>query len=255
MPKLHLELGYGYHPSALTTNELGDVTENPLTATARPGSKAPHTIVDTERRKNIPVADLFGGNYVLLLQQDGRTCDNAARRLNADLQLPPVKTYRIKGSDFGPKYGISPFGAVVIPPDGFVAWRTWQGPIPGTDAAETLRGIMRRILCLDASLGKEQSASLGIPEGVPFSGKNKLQAAVATSLSAALSGRTKALIDEKANMQRRIEKIDAEMADLRQMGELQDKMAMLAMKLMPVDDLPPDCSYSEFSKRNGLRAV
>lgn len=48
---------------------------------------------------------------------------------------------------FKERYGVSEGGAVLVRPDGFVAWRSQAGP--EGDVAQTVTGLLRQILSLD----------------------------------------------------------------------------------------------------------
>src|SRR5205807_1939445 len=78
----------------------------------KPGARAPHLWLEPDRS----TLDLFGGNFVLLASMDGRTWQEAARSNNIDV-------HQIACADFCEAYGITPQGAVLVRPDGFVAWR------------------------------------------------------------------------------------------------------------------------------------
>jgi len=45
---------------------------------------------------------------------------------------------------FAAAYGITSMGAVIVRPDGFVAWRAKSSE---TKPQETLRGVLQRLLC------------------------------------------------------------------------------------------------------------
>lgn len=142
-PTSTLFFGYRHLSSAVALEPTDDGTplENPEQPTARPGSRAPHVPL---RKNNVDLStrDLFGRNFVLL------TGPTASRWLAAapDLELP-LEVYRV-GEDladpegrFAKTYGITDSGAVLVRPDGFVAWRaeTEEG-----DLEEAVNKILSR---------------------------------------------------------------------------------------------------------------
>ncbi|KAL9088471.1 MAG: hypothetical protein Q9165_006195 [Trypethelium subeluteriae] len=157
LPDLWLELGFRYHSSAFVADESGELNEDPLVATAKPGSRAPHVYVniaadDSSDASLYSISRLCNGDFVYVLGEKADKWEKAAQELNSDTNLPQIRSYRCRGRDFLIRYGISLFGAVLLRPDGFVAWKTWQDPVPDNDTATVLREVMERILFLD---GKE----------------------------------------------------------------------------------------------------
>lgn len=130
-------LFFGYrHLSAavaLESTDDGAPLENPEQPTARPGSRAPHVPL---RRDGVGLStrDLFGRGFVLLT---GAAADKwLAAVAKLDLR---VGVWRV-GEDvedsegrFAKTYGITDSGAVLVRPDGFVAWRaeTEEGDLEG----------------------------------------------------------------------------------------------------------------------------
>jgi hypothetical protein len=117
--------------------------------TARPGHRAPHVWLarDGERVSTI---DLYDTAFTLLTGAAGRgwcaAADDVARSLGV-----PLRAYRIgEGGDLGDPdgtwartYGVTNDGAVLVRPDGYVAWRMPEGSV---DASGTLDRMLRRVL-------------------------------------------------------------------------------------------------------------
>ena len=115
---------------------------------ARPGSRAPHVWL---RRGNeqISTIDLFGPHFVLLAGRGGDAWRRAAHGI--DTSWPPLIAYTVgKDADLGDPdgnwhevYGVDTDGAVLVRPDGHVAWRSRSG---ASDPAETLRAALDGLL-------------------------------------------------------------------------------------------------------------
>jgi putative polyketide hydroxylase len=137
---LHIELGYLYgspHGSHL----------DPRTACGLPGSRAPHLWLSRSGQR-ISTIDLTG-NFLLLAGVDGEMWVRAAAQAADRLAGLPLDAYCM-GKDLGDpegrfceSFGISTKGAVLVRPDGFVAWRN-TGEAP--DCAAALHGALARSL-------------------------------------------------------------------------------------------------------------
>jgi len=104
--------------------------ENPRESKGRPGTRAPHMWLERNGEK-ISTLDLFGKKFVLLAGPAGGAWSTCAK--NCDF-------HRIEDPAFADAYGISPEGAVLVRPDGYVAWRG-QKPL---DISEVLNKILSR---------------------------------------------------------------------------------------------------------------
>lgn len=111
---LNIEVGYRYHSSAVIpdSDDDGRAHEHPRESKGKPGARAPHLWL----KPNFSTLDLFGKHFVLLTGADGAAWQEAAR--SRRLEVHPIAH-----PDFCDAYGISPQGAVLVGPDGFVAWR------------------------------------------------------------------------------------------------------------------------------------
>ncbi|MEV4169374.1 FAD-dependent monooxygenase [Nonomuraea sp. NPDC049709] len=143
-------LGHRYHSTAILDEpgDDGSILEDPRVPTGRPGSRAPHVVLDWDGQR-ISTIDLFGTGFVLMAaKQSGQVWMDAGRlvkeRLGVELTrlLVDDELLDVEGR-FLERYGVSGGGAVLVRPDGYVAWRS---PEPDPDPVETLDRVMRRIL-------------------------------------------------------------------------------------------------------------
>ena len=141
---LDVDLAYRYRSQAIIPDgdDDGCMVEPTRQTKARPGTRAPHLFLDHDGKK-ISTLDLFGRNFVLLTAQNGGTwagpAREAARRAGIDLDV-----HQISQPDFAAAYGISASGAVLVRPDGFVAWRSATA---GDGSPSTWDGIFATVLC------------------------------------------------------------------------------------------------------------
>jgi putative polyketide hydroxylase len=105
---------------------------NPVTdyvPTARPGCRAPHVWLQQGDRR-ISTLDLFGRHFVLLTGQEGKDWCQAAERVGVArrIGLQPVHVahqgeWQDPERAWAATYGVEDSGAVLVRPDGYVAWR------------------------------------------------------------------------------------------------------------------------------------
>ncbi|MBZ5502334.1 MAG: FAD-dependent monooxygenase [Acidobacteriia bacterium] len=147
---LNIEMGYVYHSSAVIPEDPQDrrMHENPRESKGRPGTRAPHVWLKRDGQE-ISTLDLFGTTFTLLARAESHAwCESA--RLAAKNARTDLAIYRV-GADgltdpsesFAPAYGIAPTGAVLVRPDGFVAWRAMNGEAA---SAEQLESVIARLL-------------------------------------------------------------------------------------------------------------
>ncbi len=146
---LDIELGYLYRSRAIVSEDARDaVHEDPHQSLGRPGSRAPHLWLERDG-KRISTLDLLGTSFVLLAGPRGEAWRAAAREAaesfpGLDLDAYVVGTdLRDSAARFAPAYGVSASGAVLVRPDGFVAWRSKED---SAHPAESLRRALARLL-------------------------------------------------------------------------------------------------------------
>ena len=144
--------GYLYKSGAImaekkSAEDIG--IEDPYHPTGKPGSRAPSLSVtcNGERRSTI---DIFSGHWVLL------TGLNGDRWLQASKELKFLKAYQVgtgceldcKDNRWTDTFGIKEDGAVLIRPDGFVAWRTQS---TSDYAEQMLHTVWHQLLMIEDS--------------------------------------------------------------------------------------------------------
>jgi 2-polyprenyl-6-methoxyphenol hydroxylase-like FAD-dependent oxidoreductase len=130
-------LFFGYrHLGAMVRepDDDGAVLENPEEPSGRPGSRAPHVwLSDRLSGGERSTVDLFGRWFVLL----------TASRAWAD-GAPPEVGVHLETGPWTKTYGITDEGAVLVRPDGFVAWRS-----VGAGDPDDMRRALDEVLCRD----------------------------------------------------------------------------------------------------------
>jgi hypothetical protein len=161
---LNVECGYVYRSAAAIPEFPGDAREhiNPRESHGMPGTRAPHIYLQ-KGAERISVLDLFGRNFVLLTGPDANAWSEcaaaAAREVRVPLDIHAIGESRGKsvgnfpsqstmwldsGGEFLAGYGISPSGAVLVRPDGFVAWRAKAAH---GASIQRFSGVLNTVLC------------------------------------------------------------------------------------------------------------
>ena len=101
---------------------------------ARPGARAPHVWLGDggDRRSTL---DLFGRELVLMVAGQGSVWPAVAAAYPGPA---PLGVHEVDASGFAAAYGLAPGGAVLVRPDGVVAWRSAAAPADLTAATEAL---------------------------------------------------------------------------------------------------------------------
>ncbi len=142
--------GYRYHSTAVAVEESDEdvMFDDVLAPTAGPGTRAPHLRIDVAGEQ-MSVLDLFGREFVLLAGPGADAWEAAGHRLAGD-RGAKLATHRIgeQLSDvdgrWAAAYQVSDAGAVLVRPDGMIAWHA-AGP-PEGNPADALRLVLTRIL-------------------------------------------------------------------------------------------------------------
>ena len=140
----NIELGYLYHSPAVLADDGADAKghDDPRRTCGRPGSRAPHLWVERDGRR-LSSLDLFGGAFVLLAGPAGQAWCEAARAAAAQFDRLRLDAYCVGSAGLGDPdgrfcaaYGVTPGGACLVRPDGFVAWRA-KTDMPDREAVLT----------------------------------------------------------------------------------------------------------------------
>ncbi len=147
---LGVEFGTVYQSSAV----VSDGTQPPQVAdnysdyapSATPGARAPHVWVGHPEAR-LSTLDLCGSAFTLLATPGGGAWCSAAAEVERELGVS-IDRYRIGGPGlrdrgrFSEAYELGEEGAVLVRPDGHVAWRSSKGPA----SSPALRGAVGRIV-------------------------------------------------------------------------------------------------------------
>jgi hypothetical protein len=110
---------------------------------ARPGGRAPHVWFERDGER-ISTIDVVGKGFALLTGSRGEAWQAAASACAGETRMP-LKSAAVAGHEFNAAYEIDDDGAVLVRPDGYVAWRIRTAT---RDPSSTLREAMTSILGL-----------------------------------------------------------------------------------------------------------
>ncbi|WP_031485729.1 FAD-dependent oxidoreductase [Streptomyces bicolor] len=153
---LTVALCYRYASNAV----VGASPEQPIVPDSfqlggEPGSRAPHMWV-MRGAGRISTLDLYERSYVLLAGSGGQKWRSAVEKASRNLGVP-VEAYLVgtgadhdlvpeRDADWAELHGTAEDGAVLVRPDGFVAWRA-DAAMP--DADRVLTNVLQTVLCRD----------------------------------------------------------------------------------------------------------
>ena len=144
-----VEIGYRYRSSAVAGVEDDATWEDPREPTGRPGFRGPHVPIEVGGTTRSTI-DLFGSRFAVLAGSGGESWCAAARAAESALGVP-VDTHRVGDDVTDPTgtleavYGTGADGAVLVRPDGFVAWRASAAHSdPGAELVGALAAALAR---------------------------------------------------------------------------------------------------------------
>ena len=148
-----IELGPVHRSRAVVADDADDdaaVVVDPRQPSGRPGTRAPHVPVRVDGDPASSL-DLVGPGLVLLAGPAGRPWLDAAAELASDPEVPLSASVvgpegRVVDVDgrFATAFGTGAGGAVLLRPDGVVAWRAGSA---AADPRAVLDDVVRRVLC------------------------------------------------------------------------------------------------------------
>lgn len=147
-----MDMGFHYEQGALvpdgSTAPAVSVMGDELVPTGRPGHRLPHMWVETggEKRSTLDLLDY--GRFTLFTASDGSAWSDAASSLSDKasvnaVQIGGTNDAQPVDGDFAELCGIGPDGAILVRPDGHVAWRS-VGSVD--EPAATLNAVLKEIL-------------------------------------------------------------------------------------------------------------
>ncbi len=126
-------LGYQYTSQAIMTEQDADPEKGERDLNGQPGTRVPHLWLSYQGER-ISTVDLASGSMVLLAGPEGDTWCDAARvtaaRLHIELEACRIATdseYSDPEQHWPEQAGIHADGALLVRPDGVVAWRAKTG--------------------------------------------------------------------------------------------------------------------------------
>ncbi|MFJ5549223.1 FAD-dependent oxidoreductase [Streptomyces sp. NPDC093225] len=154
---LNVALAYRYpHGAVVGTDPEQPVVPEGVRLTGEPGSRAPHLWLRRGSGNRLSTLDLYERSLVLLSdasEQGGwhAAAERVARELSVRLEAyrigPDGDLVPEGDADWAQAHGTTAAGAVLVRPDGFVAWRSSRADA-GADPVEVLRGVVRSVLAL-----------------------------------------------------------------------------------------------------------
>ena len=152
-----LVFGARYESAAIIADGSNPpAVDDPVTEyapSATPGCRAPHAEIEHNGTKASTI-DLFGKGFVLLAAQNGAAWREAAT-VRRDLNV----TVLVSGEDFKEVagnwmalYGLSEGGAVLVRPDGVVAWRSRSMPAsPKASFSDAMKALLGASIAAQAA--------------------------------------------------------------------------------------------------------
>lgn len=153
--------GYRYRSQAILSEDTSrppsgkgnaetELLQRPEALTGQPGTRVPHLWLERGGQR-ISTLDLLDGRFVLLVGPAGASWQKAASVAVASLGIA-LSAYLVGAQGdlidlehgWQTKMGVPDEGAVLVRPDGFVAWRT---SAPSTDPEPLLMQVLATILC------------------------------------------------------------------------------------------------------------
>jgi putative polyketide hydroxylase len=127
-PILGMMLGAAYNDGAFVVDGTTEPrVSDPITdyvPSARPGRRAPHCWLSSDGAR-LSTIDLFDGRFILL-SPSSRWCEPAVAA--GHVSGIPIEALVIRDTAWASMYDVGDNGAVLVRPDGYVAWRSHDAP-------------------------------------------------------------------------------------------------------------------------------
>ena len=165
--EIGLVFGARYESAAVVPDGTPVPIDDPVqqyVPSASPGCRAPHVWL-TRGSERLSTLDLFGRGFVLLTSPQGAAWRDAVARAHTPRIESVVigEETRAQDADWLGAYGLDEDGAVLVRPDGHVAWRSRS---QGADPARALSAAVDAILCRAAPARSPMLSSTPVPSSV-----------------------------------------------------------------------------------------
>jgi len=150
-----IELGFSYEEGALVPDGTAKRVETPMGCeyhpTTRPGHRMPHAWLERNGERLSTLDLITPGRFLFLTGPGGEAWENAAAAVTEALDVP-VTAVRIGGQDgavdlegrWSEVRDIADDGAVLVRPDGHVAWRSLGGhSTPADELCSAITRVLR----------------------------------------------------------------------------------------------------------------
>jgi putative polyketide hydroxylase len=149
-------MGYRYRSSAVHGAPEDNSPLLPQELAGQPGTRAPHVAVTLGGRE-VSTIDLYGRRFVMLAGEEAGAWISAAERAGKKLDVPLDDAYRfgaeLAGAEGAAAHGVGTDGALLVRPDGFVAWRAQAA---AEDPELTLEHALSRLLFRATARGPQR---------------------------------------------------------------------------------------------------
>ena len=147
---LTVAMGYRYRSDAIVADvpDNSALGEDPLHPTGRPGTRLAHVPLSRDGRA-FSTLDLTGRDFTLLIASDGPGWLEPARTAAERFDIP-LTTCQVgidvldRDGVFLSRTGLCPAGALLVRPDGFIAWRSADA---ASDPRSVIEHVLAHVLC------------------------------------------------------------------------------------------------------------
>jgi hypothetical protein len=148
LPDITCEIGYRYPSAAAAAhiqNTSSDQYEDPYAPLASPGSRFPHVLLARDNSQ-VSTLDLIKTNFVLFTTGQSSPWIEAARGMTPEIDTYSINrdtgTFRDPDGTFNRICKISEGEAILVRPDGFIAWQGEQKKNGHKDELQKALGLI-----------------------------------------------------------------------------------------------------------------